>query len=103
VNREELNWLLETVRDAQAAQRFTLAQYERGRISFQVIADLARERGWITEGANQFLAMARRHSTNPTAPTMNCFVGSAWKSASGVSRTIRDTPYISQDPVACNA
>jgi RNA polymerase sigma factor (sigma-70 family) len=73
VNREELNWLLETVRDAQAAQRFTLAQYERGRIFFQVIADLARERGWIIEGANQFLAMARRHSTNPTPPTTLMF------------------------------
>ena len=40
-----------------------LAQYERGRISSQVMADLARERGWINRTANQFLTAATRHST----------------------------------------
>jgi hypothetical protein len=55
VNREELNWLLETIQDAKIA--------ERDRISSQAMADVARERGWITHTANQFLAMATRHST----------------------------------------
>jgi hypothetical protein len=45
VNREELNWLLQTIKDAGTLQRFVLAQYERGRISFQMMADVARERG----------------------------------------------------------
>ena len=63
MNREELNWLLQTIKDAKTAELFVLAQYERGRISAQVMADVARERGWITHTANQFLAMATRHST----------------------------------------
>ena len=63
MNREELNWLLETIRDAKTAERFVLAQYERGRISSRAMADVAQERGWITHTANQMLAMATRHST----------------------------------------
>ena len=54
MNREELNWLLETIQDAKIAERFVLAQYERGRISSQAMADVARERGWINHAANQF-------------------------------------------------
>ena len=41
MNREELNWLLQTINDAQTAERFVLAQYERGRISFQMAADVS--------------------------------------------------------------
>ena len=41
VNREELNWLLQTIKDAETAERFVLAQYERGRISLQVMADVS--------------------------------------------------------------
>jgi hypothetical protein len=41
MNREELNWLLETIQDAEAAERFVLAQYERGRISLPVMADVS--------------------------------------------------------------
>ena len=63
MNREELNWLLQTIKDAETAERFVLAQYERGRISSQTMADVAQERGWINHTANQFLAMATRHST----------------------------------------
>jgi hypothetical protein len=63
VNREELNWLLQTIQDAETAERFVLAQYERGRISSQVMADVARERGWINRTANQFLTTATPHST----------------------------------------
>jgi len=54
MNREELNWLLQTVNDAASAERFVLAHYERGRISFQLMADIARKRGWINRTANQF-------------------------------------------------
>ena len=63
MNRKELNWLLQTIKDAETAERFVLAQYERGRISAQVMADVAPERGWISHTANQFLAIATRHST----------------------------------------
>ena len=41
MNREELNWLLQTIKDAETAERFVLAQYERGRISLQVMADVS--------------------------------------------------------------
>jgi len=41
VNREELNWLLQTIQDSETAERFVLAQYERGRISFQMMADVS--------------------------------------------------------------
>jgi hypothetical protein len=60
---EELNWLLQTIEDAETAERFVLAQYERGRISSQVMADVARERGWIKRTADQFLTTATHHST----------------------------------------
>jgi PPE-repeat protein len=62
MNREELNWLLQTIKDAETAERFVLAQYERGRISFQMMAEVARERGWINRTANQFLTTGARHS-----------------------------------------
>jgi hypothetical protein len=52
MNREELDWLLQTTKDAEAAERFVLAQYELGRISFQMMADVAREWGWINRSAN---------------------------------------------------
>jgi hypothetical protein len=51
---EELNWLLQTIKDAGNAERFVLAQYQHGRISFQLLADLARKRGWVRRTANQF-------------------------------------------------
>ena len=63
MNREELNWLLETIQDAETAKRFVLVQYERGRISSQMRADVARERGWINRTTNQFLTTATHHST----------------------------------------
>ena len=40
MDKEELNWLLQTIKDAVNQERFVLAQYERGRISFQVMADV---------------------------------------------------------------
>jgi hypothetical protein len=61
MNREELNWLLETIKGAANAERFVLAQYERGRISFQLMADIARNRGWINRTANQFAITTTRY------------------------------------------
>ncbi len=63
MNREELNWLLETIKDDATAERFVLAQYERGRISFQLMADIAREQGWISLPANQFAITTTRYLT----------------------------------------
>jgi hypothetical protein len=66
VNSEELNWLLQTIRDAETAERFVLAQYKRGRISQRIMAHVARERGWINRTTNQFFAAAARYSTVKT-------------------------------------
>ena len=67
MNKEELNWLLQTIKDAKTAELFVLAQYNRGRMSSQVMADVGRERGWIYRTANQFLTTATRHSTEYAA------------------------------------
>ena len=42
---EELDGLLQTIQDAADAERCVLAQYERGRISFQPLADYSSETG----------------------------------------------------------
>jgi hypothetical protein len=55
MNREELDWLLETIKDAETAERFVLAQYQRGRISFQMMTDVAQEWSWINFTTNQFM------------------------------------------------
>lgn len=55
MNKEELNWLLETIKNAETAELFVLAQYERSRISSQVMADVGRERGWTYGNANESL------------------------------------------------
>ena len=70
MNREELNWLLQTIKDAKTAEPFVLAQYERGRISSQVAAAVARESGWINRTANQFLTTATGHSTGYATPEL---------------------------------
>jgi hypothetical protein len=62
VVREELNWLLQTIKNAETAERFLLARYQRGRISFQMLADVARDRGWINSAADQCMTLATRHS-----------------------------------------
>ena len=63
MNKEELNWMLETIKGTETAERFVWAQYEHGRISSAVMADVARERGWINRNVNQFLTTATRYST----------------------------------------
>lgn len=42
----EMSWLLRTIEEPETAKRFVQVQYERGRVSYQVVADLALERGW---------------------------------------------------------
>jgi hypothetical protein len=63
MNREEVNWLLQTIKDAKNAERFVLAQYERGRISLQVMAVVAQERGWINRRANRLSTTETRRSS----------------------------------------
>ncbi len=41
MSREELYWLLQTIDDPESAERFVLAQYDHGRISFQLMADVS--------------------------------------------------------------
>jgi hypothetical protein len=63
---EELSWLLQTIQDTADAERFLLAQYKRGRISFQLMADVARKRDWVNLTANQFAIMMTRSLTEYT-------------------------------------
>ena len=66
MNRAELNWLLQTIKDAETAERFVLAQYQHGRISFQMMSDAARDWGWINSAADQCMTLATRHSNEYT-------------------------------------
>jgi hypothetical protein len=72
---EELNWLLQTINDAANAERFLLAQYEHGRISFQLLADLARKRGWVRRAANQFAITMTGDSNEYTATQVPSAIG----------------------------
>ena len=40
MNKKELNWLLQTIKDPATAERFVFAQYRRGRIPFKLMAEL---------------------------------------------------------------
>ena len=46
MNADEMNWLLQTIEEPDTAKRFVQAQYELGRISYQLVEDLARQRDW---------------------------------------------------------
>jgi hypothetical protein len=54
MSEKELNWLPQTIKAPATAERLVLAQNERGRISFQLMAKLARQRGWIDRTVNRF-------------------------------------------------
>ena len=56
MNADEMRWLLRTISDRETAQRFVEAQCKRGRISYQLVADLAREQGWTDYPAAQALS-----------------------------------------------
>jgi hypothetical protein len=58
MNADEMSWLLQTIEEPQTAKRFVQAQYERGRVSYQVVADLAREHGWTDNLALKFVTAA---------------------------------------------
>jgi hypothetical protein len=66
VNRAELIWLLQTIKDAGTAERFVLAQYRYGRISFQIMSDVAVDWGWINSAADQCTTLATCHSNEYT-------------------------------------
>ena len=70
MNKEELNWLLQTVKDAKIAELFVLAQNDRGRISSQVMADVGRERGWICRNANESLTTTTGKSSEYGTPEL---------------------------------
>ncbi|HEV7513835.1 MAG TPA: hypothetical protein VGO27_19220 [Candidatus Acidoferrum sp.] len=57
MNREQLNWLLQTIKVSTTAEHFVEAQYESGRISFQAMTDVVRERFLISRNLNQFFSM----------------------------------------------
>jgi hypothetical protein len=62
MSRDDVNWLLQTIKDPDEAECVLLAQYERGRISLQMMADIVREQGWINRTVNEFLTVASYHS-----------------------------------------
>jgi hypothetical protein len=62
VNREELNWLLQTINSSENAERFVLAQYKRGRISLQLMNDVAAERDWTTCTTSPLLTEATEYA-----------------------------------------
>ena len=55
MNADEMNWLLQTIEEPETAKRFVEAQYERARISYEVMANLAREQRWTDYPAVQVL------------------------------------------------
>jgi hypothetical protein len=74
MNKEDLKWLLQTIENPETAKLFVLAQYERGRISSQVIADVGRERGWTYRNANGFLTTTTGNSSENATPELTIAV-----------------------------
>ena len=66
MNKEELKWLLQTIKNPETAELFVLAQYDCRRISSQVMADVCRERGWTYRNANVFLTTTGNSSEYAT-------------------------------------
>jgi hypothetical protein len=63
MDKGELKWLLQTIKNAETAELFVWAQYDRGRISSLLMANVGRERGWIYGNANQVLTVTTPHPT----------------------------------------
>jgi hypothetical protein len=76
MNREEVNWLLQTIKDPGDAKRFLLAQYQRGRISLQLMNDVAPERDCTTRTTTPLLTTATERWTEPAA--MALVLAFAW-------------------------
>ena len=75
MNASDMDWLLETIEDPETAERLVVAQYERARISYHLMADIARKRGWINRPANEVLVTAIQHSAE-YAIAQSCVVNS---------------------------
>ena len=43
MNKDQVNWLLQTIPDPENARSFLFAQYQRGRISLQLMNEVAPE------------------------------------------------------------
>ena len=76
MNREEVYWLLQTIKDPGDAKRFLMAQYQRGRISLQLMNDVAPERDCTTRTTTPLLATATERWTEPAA--MALVLAFAW-------------------------
>jgi hypothetical protein len=75
MNEKELNWLLQTIKDPATAERLVIAQYMRGRISFRLMAELARKRGWIGRATtNQFAITTASYPAGFTTTEFPIFV-----------------------------
>ena len=74
MSEKELNWLLQTIQDPATAERFVLAQYQRGGISFQLMAELARKRGWIDRSTGQFAITTTGYLAGFTMTKFRLFV-----------------------------
>ena len=74
MNKKELNWLLQTIKDPATAERFVFAQYRRGRISLQLMAELARRRGWIGRTTNRFAITTASYLAGFTMTEVRIFV-----------------------------
>jgi hypothetical protein len=76
MNREEVNWLLQTIKEPGDAKRFLLAQYERGRISLQLMTDVAPEQDRTDRTTSPFLTTA---TARPTEHSLMALVlATAW-------------------------
>ena len=76
MTREEVHWLLQTIKDPGDAKRFLWAQYQRGRISLQLMNDLAPERDCPTRSTTPLPTTATERWTEPAA--MALVLAFAW-------------------------
>lgn len=65
MNESDIGWLLQTIEDPETAERFVAAQYHRGRISYEVMTDISRERGWISRMKASLRKYVTQLSTRP--------------------------------------
>jgi hypothetical protein len=76
MNREEVNWLLQTIKDPGDAKRFLLAQYERGRISLQLMNDVTPEGNCVNRTTTPLSTTATERWTEHSA--MALVFATAW-------------------------
>jgi hypothetical protein len=76
MNREQVNWLLQTIKEPGDVKRFLLAQYERWRISLQLMDDIAPELDCINRATTPSLTTSPKHSAEHAA--MALVFATAW-------------------------